>query len=69
MCGTIVLINHVPNYFHSFSFYLKNLINLLNFFLKIRKKSKKLGKVLEKESIGYCKLLEERSVVQYRQYY
>jgi len=36
---------------------------------KIRKKYRKLGKVLEKRSIVYCRLLEERSTVQYRQYY
>jgi len=44
MYGTIVLINHVPNHSHSFSFYLKNLINSLNFFFKNQKKEQKIRK-------------------------
>jgi len=61
----MMLINHIPNHSHTLSFHSKNTINSL----KIGKKSRKLGKVLEKESIVYCRLLKERGVVDYRQYY
>jgi len=68
----IVLINHVPNHSYTFSFHSKNIINLLKIRKKsekIRKKSRKLDKVLEEGSIAYYRLLEKRSVVDWKQYY
>ena len=35
----------------------------------MEKNYRKLGKVLEKGSIAYCRLLEERNIVDWRQYY
>ena len=68
----MALINHVPNHSHTLSFHSKNAINSLKIGKnsgKIRKKSRKLDKVLEEGSMAYCRLLEERSVMDPRQYY
>jgi len=65
----IALINYISNYFHSLFFHSKIPINSLKIRKnseKIRKKTRKLEKVLEEEIIVYCRLLEERSIGNYR---
>ena len=63
---------YVSNHSYTLSFYSKNAINWLKIRKnseKIKKKSRKLSKVLEEGSIVYYRLLEERSIEDWRQDY